>query len=70
MYKNVVFNSNQLNFNLLKTIKNKNSKSGILLNLYIREKSTSGVCLFNEEKYLDIEFSQNIKLKVTEKNDN
>ena len=53
-----MLNSNQRNKQLIKSIKNNNSESGLLLNLYIREKSRKNKWLFNDEKYLDIEFAE------------
>ena len=70
IYKNTMLNSNQRNKQLIKSIKNNNSESGLLLNLYIREKSRKNKWLFNDEKYLDIEFAEKNKLNGKKKNIN
>lgn len=73
IYKNTKNNSNQRMSEILKTIKNNSDNTGVLLNIYIREKSNNNNAIYDNEKFLDIEFKKslnqekNINLEIKEK---
>ena len=73
LYKNTMLENNQRNINLKKTIINNCNNFGLVLNLYVIEKSIHNKWIYNIEKYVSIDFAQkkveekNISLEILEK---
>lgn len=73
IYKNTKDNSNQRISEMQKTIKNNSDNTGILLNIYVREKSNNYSAIYDDENFINIEFKKslkeekNINLEIKEK---
>ena len=73
IYKNIKETCNQRISEIQKSIKNNNDNSGILLNIYVREKSNNNSAIYDDENFINIDFKKslkeekNINLEIKEK---